>query len=99
MMAKKDDTISVELYAPRRPLLRLAGAMTSPCAAATPGRRPPNEPVSRWVRNMLACSLLPSWAAMLPLGPHFPSSMRVLIHNILATSHAEDENEASTGPS
>ena len=32
----------------------------------------------------LACSLIPGWAVALPRGPHWPSQMRVLLHNVLA---------------
>ena len=39
----------------------------------------------------LACSLLPTWAAALPLGPHWAAQMRVLLCNLLAV----DANHAS----
>lgn len=32
----------------------------------------------------LACSLLPTWAASLPFGPHWALQIRVLCHNLLA---------------
>ena len=92
-MLNNDDLPSAEV------LFALRGVqnhLSSPSGASADARlaerninavRPALREGSSTLSCALACSLLPAWAAALPLGPHWASQVRVVLRNLLAVQH------------